>query len=76
MDGEFYEVPKLSYYVDDIRGFPLLSIGKMIEILQHMELKVVVDNCIPASVKVIKDNREYCDMDLCDALWKCIVDYI
>lgn len=52
------------------------TIGKLIEILQHEEVKIRLDNCIPASVFVIKDNKEYCEMELCDALWEVVLDYV
>lgn len=50
------------------------TIGKMFEILQRKEIKIVVDNCIPATVKDITHNKEYCEMELCDALWTIVLD--
>ena len=52
------------------------TVGKMIEILQDKEIKVIIDNCTPASVKDVKNNKEYCEMELCDALWKIVIDNI
>lgn len=51
------------------------NIGKMIEILQKHNIKVMLDNCIPALVKVLKKDgyeKIYCEMELCDALWNAI----
>lgn len=53
-----------------------LNIGKMMEILQKIGIKIIIDNCIPASVRDCKNNKEYCEMELCDALWNAIVDNI
>lgn len=52
------------------------TIGKMIEILQRKEIKLLIDNCIPVSVKDMKNDKEYCDTELCDALWKAVIDNI
>lgn len=52
------------------------TLGKLIEIIQKKEIKIKLDNSIPASVLVVKDNKEYCEMELCDALWKVFLDYI
>lgn len=49
-----------------------ISIGKMIEILQEENTKVILDNCIPASVKDVRNNKEYLAMELCDALWELV----
>lgn len=52
------------------------TVGKIIEILQREGIKIKLDNCVPSSVWVLKDNKEYCEMELCDALWKVLLDYI
>jgi len=52
------------------------TLGKLIEILQGEGIKILLDNCIPASVWVEKDKKEYCDREICDALWKIVLDYI
>lgn len=44
------------------------TLGKIVEILQKEKIRIKLDNCIPASVWVDKDGKEYCEMELCDAL--------
>ncbi len=52
------------------------TLGKNIEVLQGENIKVEIDNCIPASVWVIKENgkKEYTGMELCDVLWNVLLD--
>lgn len=52
------------------------TLGKIIEILQYEGNKVKLDNCIPASVWVMKDNKEYCELELCAVLWKVFLEYL
>jgi len=52
------------------------TVGKIIEILQCEGIKIKLDNSIPSSVLVVKDNKEYCEMELCDALWNVLLAYI
>jgi hypothetical protein len=52
------------------------TLGKIIEVLQGEGIKILLDNCIPASVWVERDKKEYCGIELCDVLWKVILNYI
>lgn len=47
-----------------------VTIGKMIEFLYSKGHKITVDNCKPSSVKDWLTGEEYCQMELCDALWE------
>lgn len=49
-----------------------MTIGKMIEYLFNRGHKVTIDNCRPCSVKDWRLDKEYCQMEVCDALWEAV----
>lgn len=51
------------------------TIAKMIEVLQRKEVKILMDNCIPANIIVPGCNsKNYSAMELCDCLWSVVLD--
>jgi hypothetical protein len=51
-----------------------VTIGKMIEFLFEKGHKITLDNCKPSSVQDWLTKKEYCQMELCDALWEVVKD--
>ncbi|QSF43435.1 hypothetical protein [Paenibacillus tianjinensis] len=49
-----------------------MTIGKMIEVMFNKGHKITIDNCIPCSVKDYLIEKEYCQMNVCDALWDAV----
>lgn len=53
-----------------------ITIGKMLEILFDLKIKVYIENSKPASVYDITNKKEYCDEELSNALWEAIINNI